>query len=813
MIVRTPNTQPLMLSSRLEAFRIGLPLLAISASIALGQTGSEIRGTVTANENQNPVIGARVSVAAPERVVLSDQRGMYVLRNLPAGTYRVITTAIGRKPDTSSVAVAAGRPTTLEISLKEGSLLLSSMIVSATRTPMEASKVASTVNVLSHEQIQQSPARETQDMLREIPAVELPRTSSLVGGTAQIVSIRGVDEGRTGVLFDGIPINDAWGEWIDWGRVPKSMLDRVEVVEGGTSSLYGNGAMGGMISFFSRPMAPGAMDLQVDGGSRDARHASVAAGIPLIGALTASVNGDYQEKGGYRIIRDSSVIDPSSTIKYQPAGPADVVSNVIQRNSYLRLNYDPSSNWSAFVTGHLFGDSRGTGTPLSFANRDQRNVDFGLNYNALLGGSLGVRAWDGRQIESQRSTTMRTVAGVARAAEDSSLTAQIPSHDWGASAQWTRNNSWHLQSLSVGADFRHYQGDYNEVDFSTTGCPTNPTCGSIAQHVSSGGDQSLSGAFVQAIMAPVTNLSVEASARVDQWNNNNGHSFTTNAANVRSDASYADKSAGAFSPRLGARYQLHSPFSLQGAVYRAFRAPNLAELYRKQVSSTSITIPNPSLSAETALGREAGFDWQPLEWIQAKGTWYVAEYNNFNVPTNLTTTSVPPRPVECGTIATCRTRLNVNKSRSQGGEAYLAIRPIQPLFVSASANYDDARQMSGLPANTPDDHKPHINRVPSPKQTIRATWTSPMLGSLTAMWRHEGRTTTLQGVGLDPFSVIDANVQREITTGLRAFLSVENIGDVKYQVNLAGAGTTASPFVVTQGLPRTVRLGVEAYRF
>jgi len=81
------------------------------------------------------------------------------------------------------------------------------------------------------------------------------------------------------------------------------------------------------------------------------------------------------------------------------------------------------------------------------------------------------------------------------------------------------------------------------------------------------------------------------------------------------------------------------------------------------------------------------------------------------------------------------------------------------------------------------------------------------------MWRHAGRTTTLQGVGLDPFAVVDANVQREIVSGLRAFLSVENIGDVKYQVNLSGAGTTASPFVVSQGLPRTVRIGVEAYRF
>src|SRR5262249_24960202 len=119
-----------------------------------------------------------------------------------------------------------------------------------------------------------------------------------------------------------------------------------------------------------------------------------------------------------------------------------------------------------------------------------------------------------------------------------------------------------------------------------------------------------------------------------------------------------------------------SNLSFHAAYYRAFRAPNLAELYRKQVSTTSITIPNPYLKAENAEGREAGFDFQPIDWLQVKGTWYVADYNNFNVPTNLTATSTPPRPAECGTVATCRTRLNVNKSRSDGGEAYIALHPI-----------------------------------------------------------------------------------------------------------------------------------------
>ena len=239
-----------------------------------------------------------------------------------------------------------------------------------------------------------------------------------------------------------------------------------------------------------------------------------------------------------------------------------------------------------------------------------------------------VRAFDGRQIEKQRSSNIRT----GRVAEDSSLTAVIPSHDWGASAIWSRTKLYGVETFSVGGDYRHYQGDFNEVDFNTT-CP-GASCGAFVRNISSGGAQALSGAFVSALLAPLQPVRVELSARVDRWDNRDGHSVATNATAV----TYGDSSKTAFSPRIGIKYQPFSRLGFHAAYYRAFRAPNLAELYRKQVSSTQITIPNPFLKAENAEGREAGFDFQPLDWVQVKGTWYVADYNNFNVPTTLTAT-------------------------------------------------------------------------------------------------------------------------------------------------------------------------------
>ena len=195
-------------------------------------------------------------------------------------------------------------------------------------------------------------------------------------------------------------------------------------------------------------------------------------------------------------------------------------------------------------------------------------------------------------------------------------------------------------------------------------------------------------------------------------------------------------------------------------------------------------------------GAEAGIDWQPARWLQLKGTWYVADYRDFNVPVQ----------ISAGPPAT-RQRLNVSRSRSRGGEAYVALRTIEALVVSAGVNYDDARVVSG-PAGTVVGS--HINRVPSPKQTVRATWASQRLGTYTAIWRHEGHTTTLQGAALDPYTVVDASARREILPGLLGFVTVENVGDVRDPINLAGTGASA---LLSYGLPRTVRIGLEAARF
>src|SRR5262249_20953654 len=98
------------------------------------------------------------------------------------------------------------------------------------------------------------------DVLRQVPTFSLFRRSSSLSShpTSQGVSLRGIGPSgvsRTLVLLDDVPFNDPFGGWVYWTRVPLESTDRVEVVDGSASTLYGDYAMGGVINIVtSRPI-------------------------------------------------------------------------------------------------------------------------------------------------------------------------------------------------------------------------------------------------------------------------------------------------------------------------------------------------------------------------------------------------------------------------------------------------------------------------------------------------------------------------------------------------------------------------------
>ena len=141
--------------------------------------------------------------------------------------------------------------------------LQQSLDVTATRTAILPSGVDNLeaqpdAVVVSSDQLQQWGALATDDKLRNVVGFSLLRRSGsqTANPTSQGVSLRGLGASgasRALVLLDGIPLNDPFGGWIYWARIPQSSLDQVQLVPGGVSALYGNDALGGVINLETRP--------------------------------------------------------------------------------------------------------------------------------------------------------------------------------------------------------------------------------------------------------------------------------------------------------------------------------------------------------------------------------------------------------------------------------------------------------------------------------------------------------------------------------------------------------------------------------
>src|SRR5438067_10547915 len=180
-----------------------------------------------------------------------------------------------------------------------------SITVTATRTKTRLADTPASVVVLDRSAIASAPTLD--DALRQVAGFALFRRSGSrsANPTSQGVSLRGVGASgasRALVLDDGIPLNDPFGGWIYWGRVPRVAIDRIEVVRGGASDLYGSGAMGGVVQYIRR--RDDDVALETSAGNEGTGTASIFASMKR-GDWSGSIDADFVTTSGYVLVRPS----------------------------------------------------------------------------------------------------------------------------------------------------------------------------------------------------------------------------------------------------------------------------------------------------------------------------------------------------------------------------------------------------------------------------------------------------------------------------------------------------------------------------
>jgi outer membrane receptor protein involved in Fe transport len=260
-VVSNPSTALLLSAARLFACII-CGLLFFSASHAQSST-THIEGIVQ-DQTGAPVKGAEVTLRKESTVLAeatTDSGGRFQIETEAAREARLTVSAQGFTPLESRLSQSQTNWPEMKITLVP--LPLSEQVtVTATRTETRLGDTAYSIATLSSTDLSTTAAATLDDTLRQVPGFSLFRRSGsrTANPTSQGVSLRGVGASgasRALVLADGIPLNDPFGGWVYWSRVPRTSVQSVEVLRGGASHLYGSAALGGVVHLLTRePQAP-----------------------------------------------------------------------------------------------------------------------------------------------------------------------------------------------------------------------------------------------------------------------------------------------------------------------------------------------------------------------------------------------------------------------------------------------------------------------------------------------------------------------------------------------------------------------------
>jgi outer membrane receptor protein involved in Fe transport len=763
----------LALAVRGRICRCALITIAFLSSMIPVARAQEFRveGTVRDSSGAS-MAGAQIELHAGSYTAstTTDSAGEFGFKHVPEGSGTVVVNARGFDRLEKNWTVSPSKAARLEITLAP-SAVNQSVIVTATRSQTLLSDVPLSDIQLTRTDVQAIPALTLDDSLRQIPGFSLFRRSSsrTANPTTQGVSLRGLGasgSSRALVLEDGIPLNDPFGAWVYWDRVPRESIADIEIAQEASSSLYGSDALGGVIQILTRPAEPSGISLETSYGNQNSPELSVWGG--------GQKKGWESTFGGQVFNTDGYVLVPKDQ-----RGSVDIPAGVSDATADLTIGRKIGKDSLIFARGWYFNESRGNGTPVQVNNTRIGEGALGANLDLGGAGSLNLRFYG----EAERYNQTFSSVALNRNSESLTDVQAVPSQGIGGSAVWSRAVGKH-QTLVAGVDDHQEIGHSDEVIFNS---------GKNLRDTFTGGHQNTVGVFGEDLIQIAPHWLLSASARYDHWSNTNAFFFCTPVAGTcPSNTIFPDRTYNAFSPRLTLQHQFNSNVSWNASIYRAFRAPTLNELYRSFRQGNTLTESNPNLRSEELTGGDASVAVNGFQHkLEARGTFFFNEI--IDPVANVTLTST-------ATLIT-RQRQNLGRTRAPGFEIDATAHFTRTLSLSVGYQYVDA-VVTSFPNATPSLVGLWVAQVPHNVFTFQGRYLNPSRINISVNGRMVGKQfDDDQNIfPLGRFFVLDAMAWRSIGYGVELFTAAENLFNVKY-------ATGATP--VTQlGLPITARFGL-----
>lgn len=656
------------------------------------------------------------------------------------------STAIALFAAAISPAVAADNPVTRA----------EPVVVTATRFRDTYSDKPVNLVVITAEDIAASPARTVPELLAESAGIAL---HDFFGNNAATTTVDMRGFGITGtqntlVLVDGRRVGDIDLSGVQWSAVPLSAIERIEIVRGGGSVLYGEGATAGVINIITRSPAGSAPTLNLRGsaGSYGTREA-VLNGTAAPGQVGLSLLGSHFESDGYRRNNHNRQTNALADIRWSGRA-GDVALKLGTDNQGIRLpgarRVQPSAGVDELAT-----DRRGAQTPLDWAQREGNRALLDWN-RALPFGELQIGAgW--------RDKAQRSYFDFAGFPDFRDIALDV----WSLSPRIKVTSPFAGRPNTFVAGIDWYSWDYrlrrsNASD--NVGQPFNTidarqeTVGIYALNTWTMTEQAtLSTGFRR------ERLRIDAKDTFDP---------TAPGGEFGSGAPPGSQSVHEHAYEIGLRYQLTLPVAVIGKTARSYRFANIDEIYE---TSASFTNAFQFLRPQTARTHEIG-----MELRGARGT---ARATVFQIDVD--------DEIHLDPFTTGVGNRNLPPSRRQGVELGTTTRLHPALTLAAAYSYIRARFREGTLPGSPftqqdvDIAGKTVPLVPTHKATVRAAWDLTAKTRLTGVISYvsdqfmDNDEPNSLGAKIPAYTLVDVKLTHRDGAWLFA-ASVNNLFNEKY---------------------------------
>ena len=696
--------------------------------------------------------------------------------------------------------------------------LKTSITVTATRTEDEIKYSPISSNVIDSKELEQRALRSVDQALTLTPGLYVQRGKGDSDQTTK-VQLRGFNgSGKSLVLLDGQPIQDAYTGEVNWSALPIDEIERVEVARGPFSSLYGGNALGGVIQFKTRPVSRRELAIRAQRGSYATTDTSIRYADRWKNRLGISLGYRRLQHGGYanRFGTAAPVTTAGAVIPVTGAIPSQTSAGALtfltgasgetwynQHSWRGRLEYAFSESTIASFQyirqdyGYGYDDYRsylrdaaGNTIDRGLVLFDNRRLNITPS-NFLQGPGFGHSHFFSTSVQhkfsarkllradasfyNQPNNSFSTHASTARRYDGDGSLSERTGRTWHGNLQY----SWSpvtAHALTFGTETRQemsYSADWSLANWTQAFTKLAPTANSVGRAFSQG-------TYVQDTWRVRERLTIVAGARYEYWKTYSG---------IDNAARYPERSTQSLTAKIAASYVLPGDVVARFSAGNAFRNPNVYELYRTTRIGTILYYPSAALNSEKVLSTEAGLRKQFARGLDLDAAYYANHI-----------TDLIYRRVDLAADPNGRIRVfgNAGEGRTRGVEFAAGQSITRWAKLRTTYTFTDA--LITRNAAAPQSEGKRVPQIPRHMASalltasfgkFAGTVSSRYSSGIFATDTNTDRTRHVQG-SYDPFALADATLSYRLNDRIELYGQAENLAARTYYLFYLSPGRTVT---------------------